>query len=162
MILTSPDYSILLFCVSGLAAPFIQLLNKSHDCSGHCTSAELSAHDEFMKESLSEQIEESRKIRLAEIDANADRIVMGKLKTRDKKTKAKKTKKEVIPEASINVDDDHGKVTSQLSVILISLTLTIAVAFYNTHSTALVHCITQFFMWLSLYLYFHSSILLCK
>ena len=46
-----------------------------------------------MDESLAEQVEESRRVRLAEIETKADIIVRGKLKAVDKSNKKKKEKK---------------------------------------------------------------------
>ena len=60
---------------------------------GHFSLSELSAYETLMKQSLSEQIDESKRLRLEEIDANADKIVAGKLKTKGKKIKKKYLKR---------------------------------------------------------------------
>ena len=59
---------------------------------GHCTAEELSVYDAFTRQSLAEQKAESKRVRLEEIEANADKIVDGKIKT-ERGKKSKKTKK---------------------------------------------------------------------
>jgi len=70
---------------------------------GHFTPSELSAHSHFMDQSLAEQIKESKRLRLEEIDSNADKIVEGKLRTKSKKIKKKnlKRKRDSGPESVV-------------------------------------------------------------
>jgi len=80
---------------------------RKNNYPGHFASSEASVHKQFMDQSLAEQIEESKRIRLEEIDSRADKIVEGKLRVRGKKSKKKNLKRKRNGDQDVVKEDEE-------------------------------------------------------
>ena len=85
---------------------------------GHFTPSEQSVHNQFIDQSLAEQIEESKRLRLEEIESNADKIVEGKLRTKGKKIKKKNLKRKRESEQDVKEEEKHSSAGEVLSSCL--------------------------------------------
>ena len=84
---------------------------------GHFASSEASDHKQFMNQSLAEQIEESKRIRLEEIDSRADKIVEGKLRVKGKKSKKKNLKRKRNGDQDVVKEDEEIPLAGEIFLL---------------------------------------------